>query len=75
MQRPLLKVDWLSHQYWLEICSWHLSALQEIEKACLLDSCKNLILYEDIEHIILHCNGLTDVQRRLVHFTTKGLLH
>ena len=36
------------------------------EGFCLLDSCENLNLYKDIEHIILHCVGLTDIQ-----FTTN----
>ena len=37
---------------------------------CLLESCKDLELTEDIEHILLHCAGLTEARRRLVMFTT-----
>ena len=38
---------------------------------CLLDSCKDLHQRENIEHILLHCDGLTEVRRRLVAFTRK----
>ena len=37
---------------------------------CLLPSCCNLELFEDVEHIILHCSGLTEVRRRLIQFTS-----
>ena len=38
---------------------------------CLLDSCKDLKISENIQHILLHCAGLTEVRRRLVAFTGK----
>ena len=38
---------------------------------CLLDSCKDLHIRENIQHILLHCDGLTEVRRRLVAFTRK----
>ena len=37
---------------------------------CLLDSCRNLCIVEDLEHIILQCSGLNETRRRLIHFTT-----
>ena len=37
---------------------------------CLLDSCRNLCIVEDLEHIILQCTGLNETRRRLVRFTT-----
>ena len=37
---------------------------------CLLQSCSNLNLFEDVEHIILHCSGLNEVRRRLFQFTS-----
>ena len=36
---------------------------------CLLQTCKNQKLFEDIEHILLRCTGLTEVRRRLLRFT------
>ena len=36
---------------------------------CVLPICKNQNIFEDIEHIILRCQGLTDVRRRLHEFT------
>ena len=38
---------------------------------CLRDSCKDLHRCENIEHILLHCDGLTEVRRRLAAFTRK----
>ena len=38
---------------------------------CLLDSCKEQHLPENIQHILLHCDGLTEVRRRLIDFTKK----
>ena len=40
------------------------------EGFCLLDSCTNLNLFEDIKHIILHCCELNEVRRRLFQFTS-----
>ena len=41
------------------------------EGYCLLSTCNNEQLYEDIEHILLGCRGLTDERRRLKLFTTE----
>ena len=38
---------------------------------CVLPICKNQNIYEDIEHIFLRCQGLTDVRRRLEEFTRE----
>ena len=39
------------------------------EGVCLLDSCRGLYLKEDLDHILLHCAGLTETRRRLARFT------
>ena len=41
------------------------------EGYCLLSTCNSKELYEDIEHILLRCRGLTDERRRLQLFTTN----
>ena len=38
---------------------------------CLLPVCKNFNISEDLEHILLHCVGLSAERRRLQDFTTK----
>ena len=38
---------------------------------CLLPICKNQNIFEDIEHIFLRCQSLTDVRRRLDEFTQE----
>ena len=38
---------------------------------CLLEPCRSQELFEDIDHIILKCSGLTDVRRRLALFTSE----
>ena len=44
---------------------------QNKEGFCLLDSCKNLQISENIEHVLLRCGGLTETRRRLIAFTKK----
>ena len=41
------------------------------EGYCLLSPCKGEQFYEDIEHILLRCSGLTDERRRLSLFTSE----
>ena len=41
------------------------------EGKCLLEPCKSLKLFENLEHIILHCSALTETRRRLKKFTTE----
>ena len=36
---------------------------------CLLQPCNSLNMFEDIEHILLHCSGLNNERRRLESFT------
>ena len=43
------------------------------EGFCLLQPCKNLRVYEDIEHIFIQCGGLTSERRRLETFTKDFL--
>ena len=38
---------------------------------CLLDTCKQSEISETLEHIIVHCPGLTETRRRLEVFTSK----
>ena len=40
---------------------------------CLMDSCSDLELHENIEHVLIHCFGLTDDRRWLEAFTYKYL--
>ena len=40
------------------------------EGYCELKTCKDLNIIEDLEHIILYCNGLCETRRRLLSFTT-----
>ena len=41
------------------------------EGYCLLSTCKEDKLFEDIEHILLRCSGLSDERRRLNRFTNE----
>ena len=38
---------------------------------CLLNTCKEKNLIEDIKHIIIQCSGLTETRRRLLSFTNS----
>ena len=38
------------------------------DRVCLLDTCKNENIVEDISHIILRCSGLNETRRRLISF-------
>ena len=46
---------------------------QNKEGLCLLQPCNSQNFYEDIEHILLHCSGLTVERRRLESFTMNFL--
>ena len=39
------------------------------EGVCLIDSCRELHIIEDLDHIIIYCAGLTETRRRLARFT------
>ena len=40
------------------------------EGYCLLDSCKDRLITEDLDHIILYCPSLSETRRRLFRFTS-----
>ena len=42
---------------------------QNKDGVCLLPPCNNQNIYEDSEHILLHCSGLTHERRRLETYT------
>ena len=64
-----IQAIFLSGKYRTERLCRHWS--QNKEGICLLLPCNNQDVYEDVEHVLLHCSGLTDERRRLEAFTNN----
>ena len=59
----------LSGRYRTERLSRHWT--QNSEGFCLTPSCVNKSIYEDEEHILLHCESLSSTRQNLVNFTAN----
>ena len=66
VRAAIIQASFLSGRYRTERLRRHWSS--NYEGICLMDSCKNLKLLDDVEHILLHCDGLSAERRRLRQF-------
>ena len=66
VRAAIIQASFLSGRYRTERLRRHWSS--NYEGICLMDSCKNLKLLDDVEHILLHCDGLSAERRRLWQF-------